>query len=53
MAHCLGGGSVISDRNYELFCRIFPLKNTIRYSIEKKKKYKSLFFDRTLLQAIC
>ena len=25
MAHCLGGGSVISDRNYELFCRIFPL----------------------------
>lgn len=43
MAHCLGGGSVISDRNYELFCRIFPLKNTIRYSIEKKRNINPCF----------
>lgn len=43
MAHCLRGGSVISDRNYELFCRIFPLKNTIRYSIEKKRNINPCF----------
>lgn len=33
----LGGGPVISNRNYELFCKTFSQTDTIRYNIAKKR----------------
>lgn len=36
-----GGGSVISDRNYEILCNVFPQKDIIKYGIEKTQNISS------------
>lgn len=36
-----GGGTVISERNYETFCRVFPQKDTIKYGIKKEQNNSS------------
>ena len=36
--HNVGGGSVISNRNYEVLTTLFPHYNIIRYNIHKPKK---------------
>lgn len=37
MVNYIGGGSVISRRNYEIFCRLFPREKIMEYGIEKKR----------------